>query len=63
MLAVAGVSKSGYYDHFKETESKLIRVMNDEEDFEKVMMAYRFKGYNKGARGIHMTLKTDGISR
>lgn len=30
--------------------------MNDEEDFEKIMMAYRFKGFNKGARGIKMTL-------
>ena len=57
MLGVAGVSKSGYYDHFKQTASKLIREMNDEEDFEKVMMAYRFKGYNKGARGIKMTLE------
>ena len=57
MVKIADVSKSGYYDHFKQTESKLIREMNDEEDFEKVLMAYRFKGYNKGARGIKMTLE------
>lgn len=57
MLGLAEVSKSGYYNHFKQTEAKFIREMDDEEDFEKVMMAYRFKGYNKGARGIKMTLE------
>ena len=57
MLGVAGVSKSGYYNHFKQTASKLMREMNDEEDFDKVLMAYRFKGYNKGAKGIKMTLE------
>lgn len=57
MFKIANVSKSGYYQHFKQTNAKLIKMMNDEEDFEKVMMAYQFKGYNKGARGIKMTLE------
>ena len=57
MIKVAGVSKSGYYGYFKKTETKLIKELKDEEDFESIMRAYRFKGYNKGARGIKMTLE------
>lgn len=57
MIKFAGVSKSGYYGYFKQTESKLVKELKDEEDFENIMKAYRFKGYNKGARGIKMTLE------
>ena len=57
MIKLAGVSKSGYYGYLRQTESKLIKELKDEEDFEKIMKAYRFKGYNKGARGIKMTLE------
>jgi putative transposase len=57
MIKVAGVSKSGYYGYLKQTETKLVKELTDEEDFEKIMMAYRFKGYNKGAKGIKMTLE------
>ena len=56
-IKVAGVSKSGYYGYFKQTEKKLLKELKDEEDFEKIMIAYRFKRYNKGARGIKMTLE------
>ena len=59
MFKVAGVSKSGYYQHFKQTDLKLMKMMNDEEDFEKVMMAYHFKNYNKGARQLKMTLANE----
>lgn len=57
MIKVAGVSKSGYYGYFKQTETKIVKELTDEEDFEKIMRAYRFKGYNKGAKGIKMTLE------
>lgn len=57
MIKVAGVSKSGYYGYLRQTETKLIKELKDEEDFESIMRAYRFKGYNKGARGIKMTLE------
>jgi transposase InsO family protein len=57
MIKVAGVSKGGYYGYLKQTETKLIKELKDEEDFESIMRAYRFKGYNKGARGIKMTLE------
>lgn len=57
LLKIAGVSKSGYYGYIHETEAKLIRAFKDEEDFELILKAYRFKGYNKGARQIKMTLE------
>ena len=57
LLKISGVSKSGYYGYIHETESKLMREFKDEEDFELILKAYRFKGYNKGARQIKMTLE------
>jgi transposase InsO family protein len=59
LLKISGVSKSGYYGYISETESKLTREYNDEEDFELIMKAYRFKGFNKGARQLKMTLEND----
>ena len=59
LLKISGVSKSGYYGYISETESKVIREFNDEEDFELIMRAYRFKGFNKGARQLKMTLEND----
>lgn len=56
LFEVSGVSKSGYYGYIKETESKLVRHFNDEEDFELIMNAYRYKGFNKGAKQLKMTL-------
>ncbi len=58
LLELCGVSKSGYYGYWKETESKLVKELKDEEDFEMVMKAYRFKGFNKGAKQLKMTLET-----
>ena len=57
MIKVAGVSKNVYYGYLKQTETKLIKELKDEEDFESIMRSYRFKGYNKGAREIKMTLE------
>ncbi|AUD62202.1 hypothetical protein BK010_09385 [Tenericutes bacterium MO-XQ] len=59
LLRISGVSKSGYYGYIKETTSKLVREFNDEEDFELIMRAYRFKGFNKGARQLKMTLENN----
>ncbi len=36
-------------------ESKQTREFNDEEDFELIMRAHRFKGFNKGAKQLKMT--------
>jgi transposase InsO family protein len=56
LFEVAGVSKSGYYGYSKQTATKSINEFNDEEDFELIMKAYRYKGFNKGAKQLKMTL-------
>jgi len=57
LLELSDVSKSGYYGYSEQTESKLLRELEDEEDFELIMQAYRFKGFNKGAKLLKMTLE------
>lgn len=54
---MAGVSKSGYYGYLKETEPKKLKQYQDEEDFESIEKAYKFKRRKKGARTIKMTLE------
>ncbi|VEU81157.1 Integrase core domain [Haploplasma axanthum] len=57
MVKIAGVSKSGYYSYLSDSETRQTRTFNDEEAFEFIMSAYRYKGFNKGARMIKMTLE------
>lgn len=56
LCKVAGVSRSGYYNWVKSAPVRQQREENDRNDFEKILEAYKFKGYAKGARGIHMRL-------
>lgn len=56
LCRVAGVSRSGYYNWLKSAPAREKREQQDREDFEKILEAYKFKGYAKGARGIHMRL-------
>jgi transposase InsO family protein len=52
----AGVSRSGYY-HYLETEDlRRQREEQDQRDFMIIVDAYRFRGFDKGARGIYMRL-------
>lgn len=57
LIEIAGVSRSGYYGFTKQTESKIYSELKDEEHFEMIMKAYRFRGFNKGARQLKMTLE------
>ena len=52
----AGVSRQGYYYWLKNKESREKREEQDLKDFEIILEAYSFRGYAKGARGIHMRL-------
>ena len=61
MCQVAGVSRSGFYAWMKAASARAIREDNDKTDFDKILEAYRFRGYAKGARGIHMRLLHQGI--
>ncbi|MGL6173471.1 MAG: IS3 family transposase [Cellulosilyticaceae bacterium] len=53
---IAGVSRSGYYNWVKSEIKRDEREEKDRSDFELVLKAYNQRGYNKGARGIYMTM-------
>jgi len=52
----AGVSRSGYYRYLDTEDDRRRREAQDRADFQKTVDAYRFRGYDKGARGIYMRL-------
>ena len=53
---IAGVSRSGYYNWLASEDKRLEREAKDKHDFELILNAYSFRGYDKGIRGIHMRL-------
>ena len=53
---IAGVSRSGYYNWLSAAETRERREAQDRADFDLILQAYRFRGYEKGARMIHMRL-------
>lgn len=53
---IAGVSRSGYYAWIKAAPIREQQEMQDQADFELILIAYKMHGYSKGARGIHMAL-------
>lgn len=56
LCEMAGVSRSGYYDWLKSEPKRLEREANDKIAFALILKAYKFRGYDKGARGINMRL-------
>lgn len=58
---IAGVSRSGYYGWVRAEKHRKERDAQDRADFEQILEAYRFRGYDKGVRGIHMRLLHTGI--
>lgn len=56
LCELAGVSRSGYYAWIKAEPKRQARENADRKDFELILRAYKFRGYDKGARGIHMRL-------
>ncbi|GFP76552.1 IS3 family transposase ISCpe6 [Clostridium fungisolvens] len=57
----AGVSRSGYYNWISSQEARNRKYEQDKKDFEIILAAYRFRGYDKGKRGIYMRLLNIGI--
>jgi len=60
LCGIAGVSRSGYYAWEDAAPTRTVREDTDRREFEKVLEAYKFRGYTKGARGIHMRLLHTG---
>ena len=57
----AQVSRSGYYAWVKSADKRAEREEQDRQDFDLILKAYKFRGYAKGIREIHMTLLHMGI--
>ncbi len=56
MCEIAGVSRSGYYNWCTSESIRKVRENADKKDFDLILEAYKFRGYKKGARSIHMRL-------
>jgi len=56
LCAIACVSRSGYYEWVKAEPMREQRECKDRTDFNKLLAAYKFRGYAKGGRGIQMRL-------
>ncbi len=61
MCELAGVSRSGYYNWVRSEHIRERRELQDQADYALILEAYRFRGYAKGARGIHMRLLHMGV--
>ena len=56
LCEIAGVSRSGYYNWVHSADKRAEKEAQDRADFELVLTAYSFRGYDKGAQGIYMRL-------
>lgn len=56
LCEIAQVSRSGYYNWVNSENIRIGKEEKDKKDFEVILQAYQYRGYNKGARGIYMRL-------
>jgi transposase InsO family protein len=56
LCKTAGVSRSGYYSWIKAEPLRQAREKKDRADFDEIIKAYKYRGYDKGGRGIQMRL-------
>ena len=56
LCEIAGVSRSGYYNWVNAADKRDEKERQDRADFELILIAYSFRGYDKGAQGIYMRL-------
>jgi len=56
LCEIAGVSRSGYYYWQKAEKKRAEKDKQDEHDYGLILKAFHHRGYDKGARGIHMRL-------
>lgn len=57
LCEIAGVSRSGYYNWVHSADKRAEKEARDKADFELILEAYSFRGYDKGAQGIYMRLR------
>ena len=56
LCELAGVSRSGFYYWQSGKPERQAAEEKDQEDFDLILAAFKYHGYAKGARGIHMRL-------
>lgn len=56
LCEIAKVSRSGYYNWVKSEDIRIKKEEQDRKDFEIILVAYQYRGYEKGAKGIYMRL-------
>lgn len=56
LCEIACVSRSGYYYWQKAITTREKKEIQDREDFELILNAFKHRGYDKGIRGVHMRL-------
>ncbi|MCL1821164.1 MAG: IS3 family transposase [Oscillospiraceae bacterium] len=56
LCEIAGVSRSGYYAWLKAEPVRQESEARDRADFAEILKAYKYRGYDKGGRGIYMRL-------
>ena len=56
LCKTAGVSKSGYYYWRNSSDFRKEKEAQDRADFDLILAAFKYRGYDKGIRGIHMRL-------
>jgi len=56
LCEIAGVSRSGYYYWINTEKDRIARRLKDDADFTLILEAFKFRGYDKGSRGIQMRL-------
>ena len=56
LCEIAGVSRGGYYKWLANEGKRGEIEEQDKIDFKLILSAYRYRGYDKGASGIHMRL-------
>lgn len=61
LCEMSNVSRSGYYNWLKSKVNRDAKETQDRDDFELILEAYQFRGYDKGRRGIYMRLLHMGI--
>jgi len=56
LCEIAHVSRSGYYNWINSENIRIEKEDKDRKDFEIILQAYEYRGYDKGAKGIYMRL-------
>jgi hypothetical protein len=54
LCETAKVSRSGYYRWLNSEGTRNKKDEDDKKDFETILDAYKFRGFDKGSRGIQL---------